>query len=82
MKHDMKQTVTIIGPGRLCQHNFKHNRLSILVRIPQKSKETRGNAITQPRSNPSLNSIFLNGWDQGWVMPFPLASLLFLRCGV
>ena len=22
-----------LGPGRLCQHNFKHNRLSILVRI-------------------------------------------------
>jgi len=22
-----------VGPGRLCQHNFKHNRLSILVRI-------------------------------------------------
>jgi len=22
-----------IGPGRLCQHNFKHNRLSVLVRI-------------------------------------------------
>jgi len=22
-----------IGPGRLCQHNFEHNRLSILVRI-------------------------------------------------
>jgi len=23
----------LLGPGRLCQHNFKHNRLSILVRI-------------------------------------------------
>jgi len=24
---------TPLGPGRLCQHNFKHSRLSILVRI-------------------------------------------------
>jgi len=22
-----------VGPGRLCQHNFKYSRLSILVRI-------------------------------------------------
>jgi len=37
-------------------------------------KETRGNAITQPRSHP----IKKMGWEgRGWVMAFPLISLLF-----
>jgi len=44
---------------------------------PQKSNETRGNTNTQPRSHPSLDSTYLNGRDQGWVMAFPLVSLLF-----
>ena len=34
---------------------------------PQKSTETRGNAITQPRSHPIPKFyIFLMGWDRGW----------------
>jgi len=45
---------------------------------PQKSKETRGNAITQPPSHPIPKFyIFLMGWDRGWVMALPLVSLLF-----
>jgi len=45
---------------------------------PQKIKETRGNAITQPQSHPIAKFyIFLMEWDRGWVMAFPLVSLLF-----
>jgi len=50
---------------------------------PQKSEETRGNAITQPRSHPIPKFyIFLMRLDRGWVMAFPLVSSLFLRGGV
>jgi len=45
---------------------------------PQKSKETGGNAITQRRSHPIPKFyIFFMGWDRGWVIAFPLVSLLF-----
>jgi len=43
----------------------------------RKSKETRGNAITQPRSHPLKKCRIRDGWDRGWVMAFPLVSLLF-----
>jgi len=32
-----------LGPGRLWQHNFKHNRLSILVRIIGTFSHLNGN---------------------------------------
>ena len=32
-KNSFDRRAISIGPGRLCQNNFKHNRLSILVRI-------------------------------------------------
>jgi len=35
---------------------------------PQESKETRGNAITQPQSHPFKKVEFRDGWDQGWVI--------------
>jgi len=42
---------------------------------PQKSAETRGNAITQPRSHPIKKMWNLGmGWDRGRVMAFPLVS--------
>jgi len=45
---------------------------------PQKSEETRGNAITQPQSHPIPKFyIFLMGWNRGCVMAFPLVSSLF-----
>jgi len=44
---------------------------------PQKSKETRRNVITQLQSHPLKNVEFRIGWDGGWVMAFPLVSLLF-----
>jgi len=42
------------------------------------------NAIIQPRFHPIKNVEFRDGmgWDQGWVMAFPLDSSLFLRGGV
>jgi len=57
----------------------KHKRFrdGLSYSTPQKSKETRGNAITQPWSHPI--PIFLMGWDRGWVMAFPPVSLLFMR---
>jgi len=52
-------------------------RDSLSYSTPQKSKGTRGNAITQPWSHPNPKFyIFLMGWDRGWVMAFPLVSLL------
>jgi len=45
---------------------------------PLKKAKKQGNAITQPRSHPIPKFyIFLIGWDRGWVMAFPLVSLLF-----
>jgi len=32
-QHVFYCSASSVGPGRLCQHTFKHNRLSILVRI-------------------------------------------------
>jgi len=53
-------------------------RDGLLYSSPQKSKETRGNAITQPRSHPITKFyIFLMGWDRGWVMAFPLFICFF-----
>jgi len=61
----------------------KRIRDGLSYSTPQKSEETRGNAITQPRSHPIPKFyIFLMGWDRGWVMAFPLVSSLFLRGGV
>jgi len=56
----------------------KEFRDGLSYSTPQKSKETRGNAITQPRSHPIKQMQNLGmGWDRGWVMAFPLVSLLF-----
>ena len=43
---------------------------------PQKSKGTRGNAITQPRSHPIPKFyIFLMGWDRGFFASCYLSAL-------
>jgi len=53
--------------------NCEHPKLPVTT-----CEETRGNAITLPRSHPIPKfHIFLMGWDRGWVMAFPLVSALF-----
>jgi len=61
-------------------HNYKKPKIfsekqkgfrdGLSYSTPQKSEEARGNAITQPRSH-SIKKIEM-GWEQGWVMAFPL----------
>jgi len=59
------------------EQEAKYFRDGLSYSTPQKNKETRGNAITQPRSHPIPKFyIVLMGWDRGWVMAFPL----FLHC--
>ena len=50
----------------------KHKKDGLPYSTPQNSKDRRGKANTQPQSqNLGVE------WDQGWVMVFPLISLLF-----
>ena len=47
---------------------------------PQKSKETRGNAITQPQSHPWMGPRLDN--DISWIGPGLGSGISFLRGGV
>jgi len=56
----------------------KRFRDDLSYSTPQKSEETRGNAITQPWFHPIPKFyIILMGWDRGWVMAFLLVSSLY-----
>jgi len=49
----------------------------------KKSEETRGNAVTQPRSHPIPKFyVFLMGWDRRWVIIISPCFFTFLRGGV
>jgi len=70
-------SLQISQEAKILSEKQKGFRDGLSYSTPQKSKETRGNAITQPWSRPFKYVESRDGWDRGWVFVFPLVSLLF-----